>query len=190
MTEKDPRLQSLREDNERLIKDLKECEKKVDDVNYKVLETETRQLLSVRKKDEDQEARKKLQAELDKWRDQLDDTTKSNELKVERKLREAESAQIRELQAELLKERTELGELRNKFEAVSNKEREYILDQANRERHRTDLETKKTKNQATIKDLRTQIEDLDPKVNDTDVKVEDLRLKVSFYFVNWKTNFQ
>ena len=115
MTEKDPRLQSLREDNERLIKDLKECEKKVDDVNYKVLETETRQLLSVRKKDEDQEARKKLQAELDKWRDQLDDTTKSNELKVERKLREAESAQIRELQAELLKERTELGELRNKF---------------------------------------------------------------------------
>jgi len=179
VTEKDPRLQSLREDNERLSKEVKQSEKKLDDANYKVLETETRQLLSVRKKDEDQEARKKLQAELEKWRDQLDDTTKSNELKVERKLREAESAQIRELQAELLKERTELGELRNKFEAISNKEREYILDQANRERHRADLEAKKTKNQALIKDLRTQNEELDPKVNDADVKVDDLRLKLT-----------
>jgi len=178
VTEKDPRLQSLREDNERLLKDLKESEKKLDDANYRVLETETRQLLSVRKKDEDQEARKKLQQELEKWRDQLEETTKSNELKVERKIREAESAVIKELQAELLKERTELGELRNKFEAVANKEREYILDQANRERHRADLEAKKTKNQATIKDLRAQVEDLDPKVNDMDVKVDDLRLKV------------
>jgi hypothetical protein len=179
VTEKDPRLQALREDNERFIKDLKDSEKKVDDANYKVLETETRQLLSVRKKDEDQDARKKLQQELEKWRDQLEETTKSNELKVERKIREAESAIIRELQAELLKERTELGEFRNKFENVANKEREYILDQANRERHRADLEVKKTKNLATIKDLRTQIEDLDPKVNDMDVKVDDLRLKLT-----------
>jgi len=179
VTEKDPRLQSLREDNERLVKEVKQSEKKVDDVNYKVLETETRQLLSVKKKDEDQEARKKLQAELDKWRDQLDDTTKSNELKVERKLRVAESADIRELQAELLKERTELGELRNKFESVSAKEREYILDQANRERHRADLEVKKTKNLATIKELRAQIDEIDPKVNDFDVKVDDLRLKLT-----------
>jgi len=179
VTEKDPRLQALREDNERFLKDLKGSEKKLDDANYKVLETETRQLLSVRKKDEDQEARKKLQQELEKWRDQLDETTKSNELKVERKIREAESAIIKELQADLLKERTELGEFRNKFELVANKEREYILDQANRERHRADLEAKKAKNQATIKDLRAQVEDLDPKVNDMEVKVDDLRLKLT-----------
>jgi len=179
VTEKNPRLQALREENENLIKNLKESEKKLDDMNYKVLETETRQALSVKKKDEDQEIRKKLQTELEKWRDQLDDTMKANELKVERKLREAESAQIKELQAELLKQRHELNELKNKLSAIYTKEKEYILDQANRVRYRDDLIKKRDANVELNKALRADIEDLDPKVNDAETVVEDLRIKTS-----------
>jgi len=179
VTEKNPRLQALREENENLIKQIKETEKKLDDMNYKVLETETRQALSVKKKDEDQEQRKKLQAELEKWRDQLDDTMKSNELKVERKLREAESAQIKELQAELLKQRHELNELKNKLVTIYNKEKEYILDQANRVRYRDDLIKKRDANLALTKSLRAEIDELDPRVNDSETVVEDLRIKTA-----------
>jgi len=179
VTEKNPRLQALREENESLIKSIKETEKKLDDMNYKVLETETRQALSVKKKDEDQEIRKKLQAELEKWRDQLDDTIKSNELKVERKLREAESATIKELQAELLKKRHELNELKNKLNSIYTKEKEYILDQANRERYRNDLIKKRDANAELHKTLKAEIDDLDPRVNDAEAIVEDLRIKTA-----------
>jgi len=179
VTEKNPRLQALREENENLQKQLKESEKKLDDMNYRVLETHTRQALSVKKKEEDQELRKQLQAELEKWRDQLDDTKKSNELKVERKLREAESAQIKELQAELLKQRHELTELKNKLATIYNKEKEYILDQANRVRYRDDLTKKRDANLEVTKALRAEMEDLDPRVNEAETVVEDLRLKTS-----------
>lgn len=178
VTEKNPRLQALREENENLQKSLKGSEKKLDDMSYKVLETETRQALSVKKKEEDQEIRKKLQAELEKWRDQFDETVKSNELKVERKLREAESAQIRELQAELIKQRHELNELKNKLANIYNKEKEYILDQANKVRYRDDLIKKRDINAKLKKDLEAEIVDLDPRVNDHEAVVEDLRIKV------------
>lgn len=178
VTEKDPRLQALREENEKLIKQVKESEKRLEGVNYRVLETETRQVLSMKKKDEDQETRKKLQTELEKWRDQLDETVKANELKVERKLREAESAVIKELQAELLKERHELHEMESKFESIATKEREYIIEQANRVRKRNDLIKKKELIEKQNKDLRAEIEDLDPKVHDTENHVDELRLKL------------
>ncbi len=184
VTEKNPRLQALREENEQLIKQVKDSEKKLENVNYKVLETDTRQVLSLKKKEEDQETRKKLQLELEKWRDQLDETVKSNELKVERKLREAESQVIKDLQADLLKERHELHELQTKFEAVATKEREYIIDQANRTRLRNDLLKKKETLTKGLQELRQEIEDLDPKVNDLDNIVEDLRIKVKFNFID------
>ena len=158
---------------------MKESEKRLEGVNYRVLETETRQVLSMKKKDEDQETRKKLQTELEKWRDQLDETVKANELKVERKLREAESAVIKELQAELLKERHELHEMESKFESIATKEREYIIEQANRVRKRNDLIKKKELIEKQNKDLRAEIEDLDPKVHDTENHVDELRLKVT-----------
>jgi len=176
--EKNPRLQSLREENENLHRESKESEKRLDDINYKVLETETRQALSLKKKEEDQEIRKKLQQELEKWKDQLDETIKANELKVERKLREAESPQIKELQAELLKQRHELNELRNKLTAIIVKEREYILDQANRNRYKNDLTKKKETNSELNKQLEAEIKDVDPRANDTEAVVEGLRFKI------------
>jgi len=179
VTEKDPRLQILREDSEKLAKQAKEAEKRLDNTNYRVLEMETLQILSVKKKDEDQEVRKKLQAELDKWKDQLDDTVKANELKVERKLREAESAHIRELQAELLKERHELNELKTKLDNIYIKEREYIIEQANRNRQREDLIKKKEVNEAMNKQLCAAILELEPKVSETHTNVEALRIRVS-----------
>jgi len=178
VTEKDPRLQSLRDENEKLHKSVKEAEQRLDRTNYKVLETETLQALSLKKKEEDQETRKKLQAELEKWREQLDETIKSNELKVERKLREAESAQIKELQAVLLKERHELLELKNKLEAILTKEREYVVEQANRTRYRNDLIKKKETNLGLLKQLHDEIGELDPKVNDVQTSVEGLRIKI------------
>ena len=181
VTEKDPRLQALREENEKLISQVKESEKRLENTNYRVLETETRQALSMRKKDEDQETRKKLQTELEKWKDQLDETVKANELKVERKLREAESAVIKELQAELLKERHELHELESKFEAICKRDSEYIIDQANRVRQRNDLIKKKELAEKQNEDLSAAIADLDPKVNDIENHVEELRLKVILF---------
>jgi len=177
--EKDSRLQALREENVALHEQLKKSEQNLDNTNYKVLETEALQVLSVKKKDEDQETRKKLHSELEKWRDQLDETIKGNELKVERKLREAESTQIKELQAVLQKERYELGELQGKLDTVTAKEKEYILDQANRIRYRDDLTKKRETNEALNKNLQQELKDLDPRVNDIQTVVEDLRLRLS-----------
>lgn len=183
VTEKNPRLQALREENEELQKKVKESEKKLANTNYKVLETETLQALSVKKKEEDQEMRKKLQAELEKWKDQFDETLKSNELKIERKLREAESAHIKELQADLLKEKHELIELQNKLAAIDKRDAEYIIEQANRTRQKVDLEAKKKINEELRKVLLDEIHEIDPSVNDLEDKVGKLKLQVRF---NWK----
>ena len=93
----------------------REAEKKLNEINYQVLEYETLQNLSIKQKDEEIEIRKKLQDELEKWRDQLDETVKNNELKVQKKLREAESNEIKQAQANLLKEERELADVRQKF---------------------------------------------------------------------------
>jgi chromosome segregation ATPase len=178
VTEKNPRLQALREENETLHKRVKESEKNLANTNYKVLETETLQALSVKKKEEDQEMRKKLQAELEKWKDQFDETLKSNELKIERKLREAESAQIKELQADLLKEKHELIELQNKLHAIDKREAEYIIEQANRMRQKVDLEAKKKINEEQRKILMAEIHEIDPNVNDLEDRVGKLKLQV------------
>ena len=177
VTEKNPRLQALREENEELQKKVKESEKKLANTNYKVLETETLQALSVKKKEEDQEMRKKLQAELEKWKDQFDETLKSNELKIERKLREAESAHIKELQADLLKEKHELIELQNKLAAIDKRDAEYIIEQANRTRQKVDLEAKKKINEELRKVLLDEIHEIDPSVNDLEDKVGKLKLQ-------------
>jgi len=177
VTEKNPRLQALREANEDLQKKVKEAEKRLDNTNYKVLETETLQALSLKKKEEDQEMRKKLQADLDKWKDQFDETLKSNELKIERKLREAESAQIKELQADLLKEKHELLDLQSKLQAIDKKEAEYVIEQANRTRTKNDLEAKKKENEELRKTLLAQIHEIDPTVNDLEDKVGKLKLQ-------------
>jgi hypothetical protein len=177
VTEKNPRLQALREENEELQKKVKESEKRLANTNYKVLETETLQALSVKKKEEDQEMRKKLQSELDKWKDQFDETLKSNELKIERKLREAESAHIKELQADLLKEKHELIELQNKLHAIDKKEAEYIIDQSNRMRQKVDLDGKKKINEEMRKVLLDEVQLIDPSVNDLEDKVGKLRLQ-------------
>ena len=180
VTEKNPRLQALREENEELQKKVKETEKKLANINYRVLETETLQALSVKKKEEDQEMRKKLQAELEKWKDQFDETLKSNELKIERKLREAESAHIKELQADLLKEKHELIELQNKLQAIDKRDAEYVIEQANRMRQKADLEAKRKINAELRKVLLDEIRELDPTVNDLEDKVSKLKLQVRF----------
>jgi hypothetical protein len=177
--EKDPELRNLRKENEDLQKRAKELEALLDRTNYKVLETETMELLSLKKKEEDQEIKKKLQAELDKWKDQLEETKKSNELKVERKLREAESPMIKEIQADFLKEKHELTELRTKLVNVDKQETEYFIDQANRTRYRDTLVKKKEENEAVNNELHEKIRALDPEENELKLIVEDLRIKNS-----------
>jgi len=177
--EKNPLLISLRETNNDLKEQLKKAEQDYDDVSYKVLEVETLQALSVKKKEEDNEARKKLQLELEKWRDQLDETTKSNDMRVERKLREAESPIIKELQADLLKERHELNELLTKFENISARELQYIKEQADRVRYRDDLTKKRDAALALQKSLTTEIQKLDPEVQELQTNVEAKKLKIS-----------
>jgi len=113
--EKDERLQRLRVEYEDYKEKAREAEKKLNEINYQVLEYETLQNLSVKQKDEEIEIRKKLQDELEKWRDQLDETVKNNELKVQKKLREAESNEIKQAQANLLKEERELADVKQKF---------------------------------------------------------------------------
>jgi len=122
--EKDPILQELRKENEQLQKRTKELEAKLDRTHYKVLETETLEALSLKKKEEDQEHKKKLTTELEKWKEQLEETKKTNALKVDRKLREAESEIIKGIQADLLKERHELIELKNKLTNIDKQETE------------------------------------------------------------------
>jgi len=176
-TEKDPRLQILRQENEELHKRVKDAEKRLDNMEYKVFETETLQILSVKKKEEDMEERKKLEAEHTKWKDQLDETLKANELKVERKLKEAESALIKELQADLMKERHELTEMQAKLKAIDKRETEYIIDQAHRTRYRDDLKAKKEITDGIKKALSVQVAELEPQVNDLEDAVGKLKLQ-------------
>jgi len=114
---------------------------------------------------------------LDKWKDQFDETLKSNELKIERKLREAESAQIKELQAELLKEKHELLDLQSKLQAIDKRETEYIIDQANRTRYKKSLEAKKKVNEEMKKAILDEIQLIEPTENDLEDKVGKLKLQ-------------
>jgi len=178
-TEKDPELQALREENDRLQKKIKECERTLDNTNYKVLEMETLQTLSVKKKEEDQEQKKKLQQELEKWKDQFDETLKSNELKIERKLREADSIVIKGLQADLLKEKHELVDLKIKLENIYKKEKEYVIDEANRTRYKTNLENKKAANETILKPLQHEADILQKDVGELTEKVDKLKFDIT-----------
>jgi hypothetical protein len=181
IVEKDLRLQSLRKDHEDLLEKFKAADKELNEMNYKVLENETLQQLSIKQKDEEIETRRRLQEELEKWKDQLEETVKNNELKVQKKLREAESNEIKQLQATLLREERELNDIKQKFNTIDETEKNYIIDKKNRERHLEGLRTKNEQNNKLNEDLLDTIHMLEPRVLDIHGVIENLKFQVYIY---------
>jgi len=176
--EKNERLQVLRKEHEELVEKAKEAEKKLNELNYQVLEMETLQQLSIKQKDEEIETRKRLQEELEKWKDQLDETVKNNELKVQKKLREAESNEIKQLQAALLREERELNDLKQKFNAIDETEKAYIIDEQNRKRHLEALQAKNEENAKLNQELFDKIQQLEPRVIELHHSIENLKYQI------------
>lgn len=182
--ENDALLQGLRKDNADLHERAKEEERKLNEANYEALQYETLTKLSNEQKDLEIETRKKLQVELEKWKDQLEETVKNNELKVQKKLRESESADIKQAQAKLLKEERELADLKKKYLLVEEAEKNYIIDENNRKRHlelitakQDELTTQNEKLREELDILLHAVEELDEKANFLKGQIEQQRIE-------------
>jgi hypothetical protein len=130
------------------------------------------------------ETRKKMQVELEKWKDQLEDTVKNNELKVQKKLRESESADIKQAQARLLKEERELADLKKKYAAVEEAEKNYVIDEQNRTNHLNAITAKHNELVELNKALTQEALDLKNTVDNDSAEETNLKFQVILFRFN------
>ena len=104
----DPKLVELYKNNTNLEQTLIEREKEVNDLSYKCKESEWLQKLAIRQRDTEGEERRQLLEECNRLKFLLDETEKTNSLKIQRKMRENASPQINSLHEALLREQQEL----------------------------------------------------------------------------------
>lgn len=186
LIENDQLLQSYRKDNELLADKLKEIERKLNEFKYEVLQYETLQKLSDEQKEAEIQERKRLQLDFEKWRTTLEDTVKNNELKIEKKLKESVSQEIKQAQANLLKEERELAELKKKYVAIEENERNYIIDLSNRKRNLENLLKKNDENKELNDRLDADINSINPQVETLFVEIEGLTNNVTSFDHNLK----
>lgn len=115
---RDQRLKVLKERNGEIIQLLGEKEKELADINYRCFEMEHLQKLAIKQKEVDAEERRQLYEEYERLKHLLEETEKMNNLKVQRKIRENDSTELKKLEAILIKEQRELAEVKEKWGAI------------------------------------------------------------------------
>jgi len=115
---RDQRLKVLKERNAEIIQTLVEKEKELADINYRCFEMEHLQKLAIKQKEVDAEERRQLYEEYERLKHLLEETEKMNNLKVQRKIRENDSTELKKLEAILIKEQRELAEVKEKWGAI------------------------------------------------------------------------
>lgn len=102
--DKNMRLNDLKIKNEKFLGDIKVKEKELNDINYKCFEMEHLQDLAIKQKEIEAETRRNLFEEYERLKTILEETEKSNRLKVEKKIRDNESLELGRLEGILRKE--------------------------------------------------------------------------------------
>jgi len=172
--EKDEKLHTLMEENKILMKKCRDSERKLNEIQYEVLEKEELQKMSYRQKEHEIENRKKLQDELEKWKNQLEDTIKVNEAKVQAKLRSSESSELKVLQGNLGKEEKDLYLLNEKIIGLEKTEKEYIKTRFNNLTLRDSLKAQRDELTKMEADLEHALSELDPKFGELREKHDHL----------------
>jgi len=175
---KDPKLHTLTEENQILTDKCRVSERNLNDIQYAVLEKETLQALSIKQKDQEMENRKKLHDECEKWRNQLEDTIKANDAKVQQKLRSSECPEIKVLNAQLEKEMREIFALNDKLKELEKRENEFMKQTHNSKKHRDHLAEKRRSLEALHQDLSAKTGALETPHNDLVHDNEGLALRL------------
>jgi len=130
--------------------------------------------MSYRQKEHEIENRKKLQDELEKWKNQLEDTIKVNEAKVQAKLRSSESSELKVLQGNLGKEEKDLYLLNEKIIGLEKTEKEYIKTRFSNLTLRDSLKAQRDELTKMEADLEHALSELDPKFGELREKHDHL----------------
>ncbi len=115
---RDQRLKVLKERNAEVIQILAEKEKELADINYHCFEMEHLQKLAIKQKEVDADERRQLYEEYERLKHLVEETEKMNNLKVQRKIRENDSTELKKLEAILIKEQRELAEVKEKWGGI------------------------------------------------------------------------
>jgi hypothetical protein len=125
--DKNMRLNDLKVKNEKLTADLKVKEKELNDINYKCFEMEHLMDLSIKQKEIEADTRRNLFEEYERLKTILEETEKSNRLKVEKKIRDNESLELGRLEGILRKEQGDLNECKVRYERIHNEYKNFRL---------------------------------------------------------------
>lgn len=136
------------------------------------------QKLAIDQKEVDADKRRRLFEEVDKLKTILEETEKSNRLKVEKKIRDNESVELGKLDAILRKEQGLLNEARVRYERVHEEFKKFKLDYYRKEQLLGTLIAKNEKDTLDMDDYEKTIKDLEPTVDGLKVSTGDLESKV------------
>jgi hypothetical protein len=127
--ENDSKLKVLKEKQADLEEQLKKKQVLADEAEYKVKEIETRKELAIKMKDKEAEERKNLQEEYEILKDKLDDETRKNNERIEKKLRESSFEELGKRDVVLRKIQEELNVLRVQYDKVHKEYKNFKLEE-------------------------------------------------------------
>lgn len=129
-------------------------EKEVEQLGYKMLETESLQKLAIRQKEIESEERRQLADESGRLECLLNEIEKSNSLKVQRKTRELVNVELNLLEDQFGKENQELRELKSRFGSVHQFYHKAILEVKELREHKQEQGEQFIKLEEQLKELR------------------------------------
>lgn len=176
--EGDIRFVLMKEDNIRLTKELKQKELDNNSLNYKSFEFDNLQKLAIKQKELDTEERRKLTDEYDRLKKLHDDTTKMNELRVERMIRENEPEEIRQLRARLKIEEIHLEDTKDKWSNVNIIYTKFKTDLNHRTAEAAEFSTIIASVKANIEKYEAELQSIDPDVVAFKAQADDLQKNV------------
>lgn len=127
--ENDSKLKTLKEKQADLEEQLKKKQVLADEAEYKVKEIEARKDLAIKMKDKEAEERKNLQEEYEILKDKLDEETRKNNERIEKKLRESSFEELGKRDVVLRKIQEELNVLRVQYDKIHKEYKNLRLEE-------------------------------------------------------------
>lgn len=100
--------------------------------------------------------------ELERTNEILEQTKKANALKIEKKLKENESLELRKAHGQLLKFEKDLNDMKNKFSKVDENYRKFKVEEMNKNFYLTQLEKDNHENEEKLKKTTVETNQLYP----------------------------
>lgn len=170
----DTKFTALKEENSRVRRELAKKEVELNNLNYKSFELENLQRLATKQKEMNLDQRKELLEEKNRLVNLFNEIKKTNELKVDRKLRENEAEEIRQLRAQVKLETSQLDNIKDKWNDINLVYIKLKIDLAHREALLSDYQTKIETAKQAHADIDEQLNPLLPEVKELKTKCDEL----------------